>query len=227
MKSIVQIELTNFCNRHCNYCGNRLMTRPKGYADDRLIDRCIEILLQLGQFKSVGLNHYGESTLHPKLVEYIARFNEAGITPFLFTNGDFLTDELIDKLATVKLDPLVISAHLPREKRIELWRKCKDRMIAYWQLDFDEENIINLAGQIGPEYARPSTTFLTDPATQCHFLSQQRGIVLWNGDVTVCCPDFDGFGVYASIFDEDILEKNPKPFGLCAKCPGHPGNFTL
>ena len=224
MKNIVQIELTNHCNRHCNYCGNRLMKRPRGFADDRLIDRCIEVMQQLGQ-TSVGLNHYGESLLHPKLIEYIARFNAGGITPFLYTNGDLLTDDLIDQLATVRIDPLVISFHMEREKRIALWYKCKDRFPSFWQPE-DSSSFINLAGQIPIEFAPDGGPPLTDPARQCMFITQKRGIVLWNGDITVCCPDYEGYGVFASIYDDNILDIDPVPFSLCKTCPGHPGNVN-
>jgi hypothetical protein len=221
MKNIVQIELTNHCNRRCNYCGNRMMKRPRGFADDQMIDRCIFLLNRLGQ-TSVGLNHYGESLLHQKLIKYISRFNASGITPYLYTNGDLLTDDLIDQLVEVRLDPLVISFHMELEKRLALWNKCKDRMPTLWQPD-NPETLINLAGQIPVEFAPEGAAPLTDPARQCQFLTEQRGIVLWNGDVTVCCPDYEGYGVYANIYDDNILDATPVPFDLCRTCPGHPG----
>jgi hypothetical protein len=228
MKSIVQIELTNHCNRRCVYCGVPTMVRPKGFAEWKLIERCVEVMKEIGQTKDFGLHHFGESTMHPKLIEFIKYFNDNGMTPFLNTNGDFLTDELIAKLATVKLNPLIISGHIEYEKRVVLWQKCTDAGIPTWyHLDMlDAPTLTNLGGQIelnNKESDVLKLPILTDPMTQCGFLRKEMGIVLWNGDLTVCCFDYEGHGKFGSIYDPNVAELKPQIFSTCATCPGHPG----
>ena len=222
MHRIVQIELTNHCNRQCLYCGIKQMTRPKGLADLKLIKRCVEVLKLIKQTDQVGLHHFGESLLHPRLIEFIKYFNENGITPFLNTNGDFLTDDMIDTLSKVKLSSLMISLHLPQNRRIELWRKCTDKGIKSWWQTNEMGGMTNLGGQISVEGV-PIGTPLSDPMTQCGFLREQRAIVLWNGDLVPCCFDFDGKGIFGSIFDTNAAELVPKIFNVCKTCSGHPG----
>ena len=224
MKRIVQIEMTNHCNRHCVYCGNPIMKRPKGFISDTTIERCIWLLKQIRQTDSVGLHHFGESTLHPKLVDYIKRFNEEGITPFLNTNGDFLTDDLITKLAETKLSSVVISGHLEFSKRYALYEKCVAAGItAYWQTDMVKENgLTTMGGQVPIETMDPNAPVLIDPMTQCGFLRKEMGIILWNGDITTCCFDYEGHGIFGNIFYDNVVNLKPVPFSVCATCPGHP-----
>ena len=199
------------------------MERHKGFMDLRTFERCIWVLKQLGQTTDLGLHHFGESTTHPKLVNYIALLNTNGITPFLNTNGDFMTDTLISKLASVRLQNLMISGHMEREKRVAIYNKCSAAGIpSNWQCDMIEENgLLDLAGQI--QLKTPPKPFLTNPAVQCGFLRKELGIVLWNGDLTACCIDYEGYGIFGNIFDENVLDLKPTPFSLCQTCPGHPG----
>jgi len=227
MKRIVQIELTNVCNRRCAYCGIPIMKRKKGYMSLEVFDRCMWVLNQLGQ-DSVGLHHYGESTIHPDYVGRVRRANAAGVKPFIYTNGDLLTDELIAELAKCQLSSLTISGHMPRGPRQALWKKCVDAGIspAYWQVDMELENTIGLAGQVEGPMQDIGKEPLKDPEKHCRFLVEEQAIVLWNGDLVPCCVDYDGVGVFGNIMDEKVLELKTPAFKLCDTCPGHPGNVV-
>lgn len=227
MRRIVQVELCNHCNRRCVYCGIPTMKRPKGFITFDTIKRVAEVCKLIGQTEWLGLHHFGESTLHSQLVEFIKYFNDNGISPFLNTNGDLLTDDLIARLATTKLELITISGHIEWEKRLELFRKCTDAGIrsAYQTTMADSLELANLGGQIelNPDSYILSKPVLTDPMTQCGFLRKEMGIVLWNGDITTCCFDYEGHGIYGNIFDDNVVDLVPKPFSICATCPGHPG----
>jgi len=228
MKRIVQVELTNHCNRRCVYCGVPTMQRPKGFMSFDTIKRIAEVYKMIGQTELMGLHHYGESTLHPKLIDFIKYFNDNDIFPFLNTNGDFLTDELIADLSTVKLAKLTISGHNDWDTRQKLFAKCTEAGIvsAYHNDMLDNPELLNLGGQItlGNSNAYVlSQPVLTDPMTQCGFLRKEMGIVLWNGDITTCCFDYEGHGIFGNIFDDNIIGLVPKPFSVCETCPGHPG----
>ena len=226
MKKIVQIELTNACNRSCTYCGIPTMTRKKAFMTQATFSRCVDVLQELGQ-DEVGINHYGESTMHPKYVEFIRQLNDKGIKPFIYTNGDFLTDELIAELATCKLKFLIISGHMLMEERVALWEKCQVAGIAesYYQVTLTEQNTLSLAGQrlVGVDAGE---TPLIDPQNHCRFLVEEMAVVLVNGDLTPCCVDYDGKGVFGSIFNFDVAKQKTPAFSLCDTCPGHPGNVV-
>lgn len=192
----------------------------------RVIERCIEVMLELGQTTDVGLNHYGESLMHPGFLFILNMMNAKGITPWLYTNGDYLTDHMIERIAKAKLSHLVISGHIIRARRVEVHNKCvKVGINAFYQDDFNAENILSIANQVegGCDRGNPP---LTDPMNHCKFLKEQCAIVLANGDLAPCCCDYDGKGVFGNIMDVDAINLNPKEFSICKQCPGHPGNVV-
>ena len=226
MKRIVQIEFTNNCNRCCLYCGQTNMKRERGFISKETLSRCIYVLKALKQ-EVVGINHYGESLMHPDVVELIETLNCNGIIPWIYTNGDFLSDELIHKLSKLKLTSLTISGHAEKERRIELFQKCSAKgIISYWQGDVND-GASNLAGQV--DFDSASDKFsppLKEPMIHCRFLAEQNAIVLFNGDLVPCCFDYDGIGIFGSIYDNNVLDKSPVANKLCQTCPGHPGNVV-
>jgi hypothetical protein len=222
MKSIVQIELTNKCTRCCEYCGHTNMTREKGFMTIETFQRCIYWLKKWGQ-KDVGLNHYGESLLHPKLTEFLYLCNKEFIFPWLYTNGDLLDGRMIQKLSVFTFKSLIISGHIPREKRQELYWKCTAAGITcFWQVDLKPEGLSNLAGQVPFEAGDAKKPPLKDPINQCRFLKEEKFIVLWNGDIVACCFEYDGKDILGHINDATLPES--RVISLCATCPGHPSN---
>jgi hypothetical protein len=219
MKSIVQIELTNHCSRRCSYCGQSNMKRERGFMSPIILRKCIQILNTLGQF-TIAIHHYGESFLHQSYIEYIDALNMHGIKPSIYTNGDFLTDAMIEKLSTRQIAELIISAHRPQESRIELWQKCSEKGIkSYWQQDITDP--LDLAGQVETANKLP---LLQNPAKQCKFLVEERCCVLWNGDLVPCCYDYEGIGIFGNIMDDNVMKLKPFANRLCASCSGHPGS---
>lgn len=224
MKEIVQIELTNHCTRKCAYCGQTNMTREKGYMAIETFKQCLLHLKLLNQ-KVVGLNHYGESLLHPKLTEILHLCNQDFVLPWLYTNGDKLDDRMIQKLSAFKFKHLIISGHIPKEKRLGLWQKCCEAKIpAFWQVDMEAQNVSNLAGQIDfPQAKDANLPPLADPITQCSFLTQEKHCVLWNGDIVACCFDYNGADVLGNVNDPELPQT--RVVNICHKCPGHPSNI--
>jgi hypothetical protein len=218
---ILQIELTNRCNRSCVYCGNPQMERPKGFMSRETISRCIEVLEETNQ-KQVGLNHYGESLMSPNFLWCVSEMNAAGIHPWVYTNGDFLVDSLCRDLCVFDID-ITLSGHRQGWERDITKSICNYYDIRLRdQVPLTPNNTIDLAGQVKGYVAVPSYSVLHDPAKNCRFLTVPKSIVLWNGDLVPCCCDFEGYGVFGTIFDEPM--KKPLPFSLCAQCPGHPGS---
>lgn len=225
MNLIVQIELTNNCTRCCTYCGQTNMTRKKGFITMETIQRCIEILLLLKQ-KVVGLNHYGESLMHPGFFMILDAMNQSDIKPWIFTNGDLLTEGFIIKIAKRKINKLVVSGHMELTKRKGIVDKCVEYKIpAFCQNDMSPARAIDIAGQVKGYAANSTQNILKDPENHCRFLKEQNYIVLWNGDLVPCCMDYDGKDIFGSIYDGNVLSLIAKAGKLCSQCGGHPGNI--
>ena len=163
--------------------------------------------------------------MHPEFVHFVDILNDNGIAPWIYTNGDFLTDKMIDQLSKRKLESMTISGHMEMDKRIALWERCKAAGVNT-QCQVTLTNPLNLAGQLELDtpYFNKGIP-LGNPMEHCRFLKEDWGIVLYNGDLTVCCYDFEGYGVFGNIFKDDV-SISPKVFSLCSTCNGHPGNVV-
>ena len=224
MKSIVQIELTNHCNRRCSYCGQINMKRDRGFMSLDTVYRCIDILHQLKQ-TTVGLHHFGESLLHPQFLDIVSILNPRNITPWLNTNGDLLTDSFIERLAKVKLQHLVISGHAEQAKIVEKYKKCSQAGIKAWWQNPMADNASNLANQVTLANATDNSFApLKNPQLDCKFLREEMCCVLQNGDLVACCFDYEGITKFGNIHDAQAVDLVPKVSKLCATCPGHPSN---
>lgn len=94
---IVKIELTGNCTLGCSFCFNQIMRKNKlrqKFMTDEDFNLCLLYIDKIPTIKEVGLFYMGESTLHPKLVEYYKRLKELGYFTFLTTNGTHIGELL-------------------------------------------------------------------------------------------------------------------------------------
>ena len=203
------------------------MTRPRGFMTKETLLRCAIVLKALGQ-SSVGVLHYGESLLHPQFNEFVNVLVDLGITPWINTNGFLITKGHYSALR--KMSQVIVSAHMPAQERQELCSKLRENGInSYWQSDMTPDNAITIANQV-IGYSAQELPPLTDPATQCKFITNDVAIVLWNGDLVPCCccgdSTVDNGEVFGNIHDVGCEAYSTPVVPLCAQCGGHPGGVN-
>jgi len=107
----IQIEPTLYCNLDCITCGRSKSTRKPGTMDFALFRKIIDDASQIG-VKRILLFLYGESLLHPQIVEMIRYIKSKGLAFHLTTNGALLTDalgEAILRAGVTSADYLTVS----------------------------------------------------------------------------------------------------------------------
>lgn len=106
---LISLELTNHCNLRCPYCGNRNMTRPRGYMEWGLLEKIVADCRQ-GGHQIQGLHGAGEPLLYPRLEEAIrlVKDNTTGALA-IFTNGVLLTPDKAQKLLSAGVDAINVS----------------------------------------------------------------------------------------------------------------------
>lgn len=222
LSTITTLELSNVCNLNCLYCVNRLLKdypkRVSGIMTDKVFDKSLELIAELclrGTQKEVNMHGNGESTLDPKLIERIGKVrNVVGDRDvFLCTNGLSMTEDLAKSLKDSGLTRCDVSPHSPfhARKAISVFRSI-DMMEGELNLG-SMINTHNWAGQLEPEN---SVDIYLD--NQCDPLLEGRGYVLTEGNITPCCYDYRNLGVFGSVSDSDILEREVKPYVLCKTC---------
>lgn len=119
----IEIEATNYCNAHCEFCAHESSAREKGYIDLNKFKSFISRQKEIA--KNNILNHVsakeftpkivfgglGEPLLHKEICELISTAKANGFYVSLISNGSLLTKNMAVRLAESGLDELDISLH--------------------------------------------------------------------------------------------------------------------
>lgn len=113
--NFIEIETSTFCNRNCPWCPNSKYRRNKykKYISKKLFTKIIEDLKEIEYSGQISLHNYNEPLLDPYLFDHIdliiKKLPETKI--IIFTNGDFLNEDIYNKLKKHGVASLIISLH--------------------------------------------------------------------------------------------------------------------
>ena len=109
---VAKIEAANVCNGTCRLCpvgrkepGHRKFGMIRWELFQQLIDNLRHTL------HAVDLTNWGESLVHPRILDMIRYAHDARIYTYLSTNMHTLTDEHFEGLMNCGLDELALSLH--------------------------------------------------------------------------------------------------------------------
>ncbi len=110
----VDVEISNGCNLSCPMCFRGKAEFKKKYKNiDLLMKESLfkKIIDEIGgKVPALRLSLRGESTLHPKLAEFVKYAKDAGIGEVSFlTNGSKLTEKYFEELVGAGVDWITIS----------------------------------------------------------------------------------------------------------------------
>lgn len=213
LQQIHQIEITSRCNLRCRYCVHPTMARSKMDMTVQTFERAIELARRFkakGTQGSLNLAGIGESTMHPKFVEFVAHAREVlgdDQDLVIATNGVAVTDALAQALKPYKLR-VYVSLHRPEKAgpAVEMFKRAG--LIAGVSAD-PSVSATDWAGQI--------KWHVSAARTPCPWVRQGWGIVLSDGRITRCSFDGTGVGVLGHV-DDDPSTLMTSPYSLCASC---------
>lgn len=222
----VEVETTTYCNRRCVYCPNSVFDR--GLHEN-------EVLMPVELFEKIvrdlGANHfcnqfsphnYGEPLADKRMPDLLEMAREA--MPLariaLYTNGDFLTVDLFDRLEP-SVDAFIITQHgekTPRGVTSILARSGgahpKVRQKTAHQIKL---NASNRAGLIPIKTAQRKA---------CGVVMNELHINA-HGQLILCCEDYLARKVFGSIAEMTIEEAWTSPERLAVHRANIRGEFTL
>ena len=119
--SYVTVELTNYCNLRCPYCTNPTTARSRGMMT---VETARELAAQIRALSipRVRLVGNGEPTLNPNFTTIVREFARATRFVQLVTNGQRLSDEIIDAIVTAPVHLVEISADADTKDEYEAAR---------------------------------------------------------------------------------------------------------
>ena len=221
LSTITTIELANICNLQCLYCVSRFLVnhpnREPGIMDNETFERSLWVLQQCcdkGTQAEVNVNGTGESCLDPQLPRRIRAVKDImGDRQVQFcTNGLNMTKILAGNIKSAGIDRIDISVH-----NIYYARKCAEIFA-----DVGITGIFSMgalltphdwAGQLPAEY-KPMVIH----PMPCDPIIEGRGYISKEGSISPCCFDYRLLGVFGTVFDDDIMDREVKPYELCKTC---------
>lgn len=119
----IEIETSSQCNRHCSYCPN---SRPElahrreknVFLDMALFKRLLSDLQEISYDRKIALVGMNEFFMHEENFAYLELAKEMLPKAFVqvYSNGDYLTRDYLERAERAGLDLLVVSFHLQAGK---------------------------------------------------------------------------------------------------------------
>jgi hypothetical protein len=222
LKTITTIELSNDCQLACRYCVNRQMEskalRKRKIMSDEIFNRSLFWLQRLcdaGTQAEVNMNGTGESFLDPQMFSRIRKVKdimgkERRVS--MSTNGLIMTDEIAAALNHCGLDDITISVHRTEVARLAGQMLAMNHVKGTFNFGAVNQPH-NWAGQL-----EKSQNVRILPDIPCHPLIEGRGYISVEGYVSPCCYDYRLLGAFGHVNDDDLDQKDIRPFSLCKDC---------
>ena len=118
----IEVELTTFCNRKCSWCPNAYSDR--GRRRDEMPEETWQALLsdlKRTRFRGeLAFHNYNEPLADPHLLERLEQARRAvpKASLLIFTNGDLLTPELLQRLVEIGVAQIRVTLY-PSEAKAD------------------------------------------------------------------------------------------------------------
>ncbi|MGR3301656.1 MAG: radical SAM/SPASM domain-containing protein [Candidatus Scalindua sp.] len=120
---LVDIELTNYCNLKCIFCGQQAMTREKGFISEwtfqKIIDECSLYNTP------VRFIRWGEPFLHEKIMDFCKYTKSEGLPLHITSNGLTTKEDDMKALIDMEVDSLIFSFQGATKEQYEIMRNNK------------------------------------------------------------------------------------------------------
>jgi hypothetical protein len=192
--------------------------RKRINMSDEVFDRSLYWLIKMceaGTQQEVNMNGTGESFLDPQMFSRIRKVKDVmgkDRRVSMSTNGLIMTDEIAQNLHASGLDDITLSVHRTEASRLAGQMLATNHVKGTFNFGAVNQPH-NWAGQL-----ERSQQVRILPDIVCHPLIEGRGYISVEGYVSPCCYDFKLLGVFGSVFDADLDQKEIKPFVLCPQC---------
>lgn len=214
LREIHQIEVTSRCNLKCVYCPSYKLPRPKvdmAWEDFELALTWAKFFKDRGTQGELNMAGIGESTLHPRFVEMLARARKVlgDDQVILFaTNGLLITEKLVKEL--LPIGPRVyVSMHRP-EKAGPAAHLLNRYGMLYGMSQDPALQSTDWAGQVKWDVT-------VQKGRPCHWVRGGKAFVMADGRISRCAFDASGIGVFGTVRD-DLSRLATSPYKLCVTC---------
>lgn len=226
----INIENISHCNRKCDYCPNSQYNTPHEYMDENIFK---EIISQLKAIKYSGIIayvFYGEPLIDERLGQFakLAKKELPNVIQIVYSNGDYLTEELAINLLNSGIDKFVVTVHdKDPTNGLKRLTPIQAKLNGKMNLTSSSELVLaNRGGSIDVSKYENTSNFTKCPGIKLP-------VITYNGDMLICCQDYHRNYVMGNIMKENIvsiwngkyknirkelLSKNKATLPICKKC---------
>jgi cyclic pyranopterin phosphate synthase len=207
----VAVELSSQCNRKCWYCPNKLGTYPKGQdMSDEIFTKILADLRAINWRGGFCFHYMNEPLMREDIVERVAQVRKdlPKAMPLVISNGDYLTEDLMERLIKAGMFRATVTRHPPfspnwdvRMAKIEARWPNYIRLHSLYEV-YNSGGLITELDQLEPvKIVKPSCI-----STLCSLP------IRYDGNVTVCCCDYYREVSMGNVLDYSVWEiwSNPQ-----------------
>lgn len=226
----LNIGLTNRCNCKCTFCP---ISETKIPRVDMPLETALRIISEVKVDHHVSLALFGESTLYKDLGEVIKAVKRKGVESILYTNGIRVSGEVMADIINCGLDKIVFSLDATsreeylKTKGVDAYDKVCSNIRTLMKIK--RKNPFVIVQYAGLDYEQDAPGIPADMVKRGRFISW-GGEVAWqgkigrkireskpcthifkflnvasNGDVVMCCIDYNHSIVLGNIYKENIM----------------------
>lgn len=234
--SKISIECNSFCNRSCSFCTRSNDDREKVRMPEELIHKVLYELSNVNYQGLISFHFYNEIFTDKRIFSFFEKCQELGLNNYIFTNGDYLTMDIVKQLSTYNIKEFALSIYDWKDDD-EFELKCnalntKLELQNYsWNYYIIKggDNFGNRAG-----YVTHKNEELTLPITAACSKIENKIDIRYDGTVVMCCMDYYGVHKIGNINHENIIDiwygkirheqimklrkGSRKSYDLCSKC---------
>lgn len=163
---LVDIELTNYCNLQCIFCGQQAMERLKGFMSRETFQKVID---ECAMYNTpVRFIRWGEPFLHKDIIDFCSYVKSKNLLLHITNNGLAIKEKHMKALIDLGLDSLVFSFQGATRQEYEIMRNNQ----LYHKLKANILKFLELRGCKEKPYIHLSTTITNEIQEEVeHFIN--------------------------------------------------------
>jgi 2-deoxy-scyllo-inosamine dehydrogenase (SAM-dependent) len=198
---VITLETSTACNRRCGYCPQSTAPMKQEFVGADVVDAFLASLHSIRYNSFVEFHFYNEPLLNEHLPSIVHKVSIARpkTTRRIFTNGDNLTALLTQDLILAGVNQFIVSRHPPFSPSWDYEMKQRQRQFPGFIKVLKNQAWSNRGGLVS-ERKLPSNTM---KGVKSCFLPYWVCVTI-NGDVVICCQDYNRKHVMGNILRESL-----------------------
>lgn len=204
----ISIECNSFCNRSCSFCTRTADNREKSRMPEELVYKVLHELAAIRYQGLIAFHFYNEVFTDKRIFSFFEKCRELGLNNYLFTNGDYLTAEVVERLSTYNIKEFTLSIYDWKTDE-DFQQKCdffnQELKLNEYSWDFfivkGGENFGNRAG-----YVQHKEESLSLPVRAACSKIEKKLEIRYDGSAVMCCLDYYGVHKIGNINTENVID---------------------